>query len=147
MFRFDGLLLLCLAPNRQLLPENVTMLTFDPERHVNNSEFAEALRRFYPTNPPMPALTNPLLASWETDDDALGSHIHTKYYHLPKWIIPTSTIISIRTLVPQPPQDPHSKDARTFIIQTIDREYVLRAPTAELFDRYHPIGISISSHT
>ncbi|KAI9347634.1 hypothetical protein BDR26DRAFT_48443 [Obelidium mucronatum] len=136
MFRFDGLLLLCLAPTRQLLPENITLLTFDPLRHANNAEFADALRRFYPTNPPMPALTNPLLASYETDDDALGSHITTKYYHMPKWIIPTSTIISIRTLVPQPPKDPDSKLSRTFIIETIDREYVLRAPTAELFNRW-----------
>ncbi|ORY36456.1 hypothetical protein BCR33DRAFT_855200 [Rhizoclosmatium globosum] len=82
----------------------------------------------------MPALTNPLIASYENDD--VGSAIITRYYHLPKWIIPTESILSIRTLVPHPPTDPWSKAARTFILVTIEREYVLRAPTPELFQRW-----------
>ncbi|KAJ3246683.1 hypothetical protein HDU78_006433 [Chytriomyces hyalinus] len=138
VFRFDGLLLLCLSPKRQKLPDNVTMLTFDPSRHLadgsqTGAEFADALRRFYPTTPPMPALTNPLIASY---DEFSSDVIYTKYYHMPKWIVPTSTITSIRTLVPFPPKDPSSTIARTFVIQTIDRDYVLRAPTAELFNRW-----------
>ncbi|KAI8621831.1 hypothetical protein BC830DRAFT_77286 [Chytriomyces sp. MP71] len=115
------------------------MLTFEPAKHLasgarTGGEFADALRRFYPTNPPMPALTNPLIASYDNDN---GSDlIYTKYYHMPKWIIPTSSISSIRTLVPHPPRDPSSAVARTFIIQTLDRDYVLRAPSAELFSRW-----------
>ncbi|KAJ3237416.1 hypothetical protein HDU81_009514 [Chytriomyces hyalinus] len=81
----------------------------------------------------MPALTNPLIASY---DEFSSDVIYTKYYHMPKWIVPTSTITSIRTLVPFPPKDPNSTIARTFVIQTIDRDYVLRAPTAELFNRW-----------
>ncbi|KAJ3066180.1 phosphatidyl inositol kinase, partial [Podochytrium sp. JEL0797] len=136
MFRFNGHLLLCLSTKRQTLPGNATMLTFNPSLHGNSTKFEESLNRFYPTTPPMPSLTNPLLAEWDFEDDSVGSTITTPYYHMPKWIIPVSEITCIRTLCPHPAEHPDSKPARTFIVQTGEREYVLRAPTAELFTRW-----------
>ncbi|KAI9357273.1 hypothetical protein DFJ73DRAFT_821143 [Zopfochytrium polystomum] len=84
LFRFDGLLLICLSPKRHRLPEHINLLTFDPARHGSNqyaTEFAAALRRFYPTDPPMPALTNPLIASYSADGNP---EVFAKYYHIPK---------------------------------------------------------------
>ncbi|KAJ3104742.1 hypothetical protein HDU97_008921 [Phlyctochytrium planicorne] len=139
LFRFDGLLLICLAPKRHRLPDHINLLTFDPARHTRSNasgEFMAALGRFYPTNPPMPALTNPLIASYQ-GENASGSNpdIYTKYYHMPKWIIPTASMQSIQTPSASS-KDPESKAARTFIIRTQSRDYVLRASTAAEFRRW-----------
>ncbi|KAJ3108725.1 hypothetical protein HDU97_000123 [Phlyctochytrium planicorne] len=139
LFRFDGLLLICLAPKRHKLPEHINLLTFDPARHTRSavaSEFMSALGRFYPTNPPMPALTNPLIASHNGDrSESSNPDIYTKYYHMPKWIIPTAAMLSVQSLV-SPSMDPESKAARTFVIHTHNRNYVLRAPSAAEFRRW-----------
>ncbi|KAJ3208301.1 hypothetical protein HDU67_006815 [Dinochytrium kinnereticum] len=137
LFRFDGLLLICLSPKKHRLPEHINLLTFDPARHSKTSvsnEFISALGRFYPTNPPMPALTNPLIASYsEGRSESSNPDVYTKYYHMPKWIIPTAAMQSIHS---SPSKDPESKAARTFVIHTQNREYVLRAPTAAEFRRW-----------
>ncbi|KAJ3111287.1 hypothetical protein HDU96_005822 [Phlyctochytrium bullatum] len=139
LFRFDGLLLICLGPKKHKLPDHINLMTFDPERHARSgaaNEFASALKRFYPTNPPMPALTNPLLASFSEGKDSSNPDVYTKYYHMPKWIIPTAAIQSIESAVQNPARDPESKASRTFILHTSNREYVLRAPTAAEYRRW-----------
>ncbi|KAJ3196680.1 hypothetical protein HK101_008134, partial [Irineochytrium annulatum] len=140
LFRFDGLLLICLSPKRHKLPDHINLLTFDPARHTQGSrsnEFISALGRFYPTNPPMPALTNPLIASWNENGGRDGNpDIYTKYYHMPKWIIPTAAMLSVKASQGANPRDPESKLSRTFTIETHGRDYVLRAPSASEFKRW-----------
>ncbi|KAI9362421.1 hypothetical protein DFJ73DRAFT_812285 [Zopfochytrium polystomum] len=114
-----------------------------------SQEFASALTRFYPTDPPMPALTNPLIASYEGENepDHYGNpDIYTKYYHMPKWIISSSMVVSVRSLAQNPLQDPESKLSRTFVIETQHREYILRAPTAAEFRRWTFLLSRMSAH-
>ncbi|KAJ1561976.1 hypothetical protein HK096_002611 [Nowakowskiella sp. JEL0078] len=140
LFRFDGFVLLCLSSKRQKLPDFINMLQFDPARFRGTpiaEEFVKALGHFYPGDPPTPALSNPLIAAHselEVNDDK--SDIYTKYYHLPKWILPTTEMQSIRSIVEHPVADPSSPDACTFIIQCKQRDYVLRAPTEVEYKRW-----------
>ncbi|TPX61239.1 hypothetical protein SpCBS45565_g07303 [Spizellomyces sp. 'palustris'] len=139
LFRFDGVLLICLSPKEYRLPANSNLLTFSPDKFQDNNmgrEFAQALQRFYPTDPPMPSLTNPLVASIGEDSKDGKPDIWAKGYYLPKWIIPTSSIISVRSLVKQPPKDPEAKKSRTFIVRTKSKDYVLCAPSAQEFKRW-----------
>ncbi|KAJ1555970.1 hypothetical protein HK405_009619 [Cladochytrium tenue] len=132
LFRFDGLLLVCLSPKRQRLPEHINLMTFDPERHLSgdrSDEFISALKHFYPTSPPMPALTNPLVASYTQNGNP---DIYTKYFHAPKWIVPTAAILSVRAMAASA-DDAHS---RSFVIQTEKRNYVLRAASVREFRRW-----------
>ncbi|KAJ1548464.1 hypothetical protein HK405_003087 [Cladochytrium tenue] len=132
LFRFDGLLLVCLSPKRQRLPEHINLMTFDPERHLSgdrSDEFISALKHFYPTSPPTPALTNPLVASYTHSGNP---DIYTKYFHAPKWIVPTAAILSVRAMAASA-NDAHS---RSFVIQTEKRNYVLRAASVREFRRW-----------
>ncbi|KAI8809771.1 hypothetical protein BJ742DRAFT_223350 [Cladochytrium replicatum] len=143
LFRFDGYILLCLSPKRERLPEHIKLLQFDPARFRGTEyadEFVSSLGHFYPGDPPSPALTNPLIAA-PTEKDIeegqdLGPEIFTKYYYLPKWIIPTQEIKSVRAVVKQPAKDPESPKGRSFIIRTAKRDYILRAPTGVEFQRW-----------
>ncbi|KAJ3110676.1 hypothetical protein HK098_000450, partial [Nowakowskiella sp. JEL0407] len=152
LFRFDGFLFLCLSPKRQKLPDHINLLQFDPARFKDTemaNEFVRALGEFYPGDPPTPALTNPLIAAHsEKEHSANGANpdIYTKFYHLPKWIVPTSEMESVRAIVPQPPQDPESLDARTFLIRTQKRDYVLRAPNGAEFRRWTFLLTRMSKH-
>ncbi|KAJ1569982.1 hypothetical protein HK096_007320, partial [Nowakowskiella sp. JEL0078] len=140
LFRFDGFVLLCLSPKRQRLPDHINLLQFDPKRFQDTpmaADFVNCLGHFYPGDPPTPALTNPLIAAHtERDIESDKPDIYTKFYHLPKWIIPASDMQSIRAVVPQPPKYPDSADGRTFLIQTKHRDYILRSINAVDYRRW-----------
>lgn len=130
-------MLVCLSPKEYRLPPHTSIRTFTPEESENpalDREFGEALRNFYPSNPPFPYLTNPLIAGSVNGESR--PDVGAVVYHVPKWIIPTSHIISIRSIVRQPPSDPNTKKARTFIVRTRLRDYTLLAPTADEFRRW-----------
>ncbi|KAI8812506.1 hypothetical protein BJ742DRAFT_21043 [Cladochytrium replicatum] len=143
LFRFDGIILLCLSPSRERLPEHLKLFQFDPARFRGSpyaAQFVDALTHFYPGDPPTPALTNPLIAApSERDMDEggdLGPDWYTKFYYLPKWIIPTQDVESVRAVVKQPAKDPEAAQSRTFVVRTAKRDYVLRAPDAMEFQRW-----------
>ncbi|KAJ1560610.1 hypothetical protein HK405_006506, partial [Cladochytrium tenue] len=65
---------------------------------------------------------------------------------MPKWVISSSMVTSVRSLVPDPSWEPESKFSRTFVVQTPQREYVLRAPTAAEFRRWTFLLSRMSMH-
>ncbi|KAI8809772.1 hypothetical protein BJ742DRAFT_803631 [Cladochytrium replicatum] len=143
LFRFDGIILLCLSPSRERLPEHLKLFQFDPARFRGSPyapQFVDALTHFYPGDPPTPALTNPLIAAPSERDMEEGSDLgpdwYTKFYYLPKWIIPTQDVESVRAVVKQPAKDPEAAQSRTFVVRTAKRDYVLRAPDAIEFQRW-----------
>ncbi|KAJ3019898.1 hypothetical protein HKX48_001622 [Thoreauomyces humboldtii] len=98
----------------------------------DGDDFAQAVRLHYPT-PPIHAIPNTLLSE---ADEAGNPIAKSKVFFLPKFTIPTSSILSVRSVVQQPSPTPNAKKSRTFIIRTKFRDYTLCAPTADDFRRW-----------
>ncbi|KAJ3090344.1 hypothetical protein HK102_004035 [Quaeritorhiza haematococci] len=152
LVRFDGLLLICLSPKRIRLPDNLTLPDFDPFHYTSSpnpplpTEFIRAIEKCYPIATPLTTtLTNPLIAApvnsksgGDGDESSGGANpdVAGKYYLAPKWVIPSASILQVRAIVQQPPKEPESRRARTFIVRTAERDYVFRAPSARDYTRW-----------
>ncbi|KAI8919194.1 hypothetical protein DFJ77DRAFT_265846 [Powellomyces hirtus] len=134
LFRCDGILLVCLSIKSIPLPYQADISTCRTEDFYREDDnFLKTVKRYYPTDPPLPVIPNMLLA--DPDADGIPQEDSRNFY-VPKWIIATSSILSVRSLVPHPHPMPQTKKARTFIIRTRARDYTLCAPTAEEFRRW-----------
>jgi len=150
IFRFDGIMLICLSPQRIPLPFNKNLSNFDPSDFfdpTNRDIYKKMLTRYYPSNPSMPELTNPLIACANKRNNRRGvgrvnPDMHSPHYHVPKWIIPITSITGFRANLPNS-KSLKSNLSRTFTIKTDDRNYVLRAPNPTTFVQWMTIGEGI----
>jgi hypothetical protein len=105
-FRFDGTHLVCLRPKREkVAPRTV--------RYLQPRTFEEG---FYNTDPPLPRVGHPLIATADPDNSGW-----TRYYQAPKWVIPVSQIEDVTLLTRR-----GVKVRECFAIITKQRQYVLR---------------------
>ncbi|KAI8822961.1 uncharacterized protein EV422DRAFT_386370 [Fimicolochytrium jonesii] len=125
LFRCDGTLLICMSAKFVTLPAGSSFA--DIQRHfpIVFDEFVEAIRRFYPGGKGIGSLAYALLTT----------HKPGKFY-IPKWIIPIWTINYVKAIVRQPAANPENKLARSFLICTSERDYVVCAPSADDFRRW-----------
>ncbi|KAJ3146349.1 Cytoplasmic dynein 2 heavy chain 1 [Geranomyces michiganensis] len=131
LFRCDGILFVCLSPREVPLPRNADLAKIRTETFYDEKDdFLDYVRRYYPS---LPVFPNTLIA--EGDADGVPQEDGRNYY-APKWIIPASSILSVRSLIQHPAPMPTAKKARTFIIRTRGRDYTLCAPTPEEFRRW-----------
>ncbi|KAJ3150153.1 hypothetical protein HDU89_003241 [Geranomyces variabilis] len=131
LFRCDGILLVCLSPREVPLPRNADLSKIRTETYYDEKDdFLDYVRRYYLA---LPVFPNTLIA--EGDAEGIPQE-DGRNYCAPKWIIPTSSILSVRSLIQHPAPMPNAKKARTFIIRTRRRDYTLCAPTPEEFRRW-----------
>ncbi|KAJ3176375.1 hypothetical protein HDU87_005243 [Geranomyces variabilis] len=131
LFRCDGILLVCLSSREVPLPRNADLSKIRTETYYDEKDdFLDYVRRYYPA---LPVFPNTLIA--EGDAEGIPQE-DGRNYCAPKWIIPTSSILSVRSLIQHPAPMPNAKKARTFIIRTRGRDYTLCAPTPEEFRKW-----------
>jgi hypothetical protein len=172
IFRLDGLHFVCLTTKKAKFGnDQLNFANFDPVRHGSkisqvSKMFASTISKTTPINPPLPIHTSPLLApalshspfssssskSSGTQESALPD-IYEKYYLVPKFVIPVSQILRVRSLIQHPPRDETHKLARTFIVEILInealadslqgtdsnakvKEIILQAPTVEEYKRW-----------
>ncbi|KAJ3392728.1 hypothetical protein HDU92_008231 [Lobulomyces angularis] len=146
LIRCDGILLVCLSPKKIKLPDGLTMALFNPLTYSAADEFLpmdflNMLKKLYPTYPaPIIQLMSPLIAAISEefgDEDEYGiPDSKSKYFLMPKWVIPLSSIKQIRSIVQQPAKEPESKKACSFVVRTSTRDYLLRAEDSKSFFRW-----------
>jgi hypothetical protein len=105
-FRFDGSYLVCLRPRRERLAANTVRL-LQPQSPDDG---------FYDTQPPLPMIGHPLIATEAADGSGW-----VRYYQAPKWVIPIADMVDISLVTRR-----GIKVRECFAIITRERQYVLR---------------------
>ncbi|KAI9230417.1 MAG: hypothetical protein DHS80DRAFT_21399 [Piptocephalis tieghemiana] len=117
-FRFDGTHLVCLRPKSiRVAAHSIRML--------RPSEAADPSVGFYGTQPPLPKINHPLLATPEGPTPPRGKpgalRQWVKFYQAPKWVIPITEIKEVSLLTRK-----GIKVRECFCIRTPEREHVMR---------------------
>ncbi|ORX97198.1 hypothetical protein K493DRAFT_314172 [Basidiobolus meristosporus CBS 931.73] len=122
-FRIDGFMLVCLEKKKiKVEPKTVILAKYST---ANGLQSDPGLRRhFYPTSPPLPHISHPLVATASSVEDNTGVDQYVDYYQPPKWVIPLSDILAVTLLARN-----GFKVRKCFAIHTAERKYILRAET------------------
>ncbi|ORX81914.1 hypothetical protein K493DRAFT_370763 [Basidiobolus meristosporus CBS 931.73] len=118
-FRTDGFLLVCLTTKKiKVNPGSVLLASY------TTAEDPELLAHFYPTSPPLPRISHPLIATACIGGKTPDHGQYVDFYQPPKWIIPLSDVLEVTLLTRN-----RYKMKKCFVIHTSERKYILRART------------------
>jgi len=153
LFRFDGLILTCLSQSKQRIPGNSNLLNFQPiflkDGIQESIDFINTIGGFYPNNPALPEVVNPLVALEKSTSQSGVPDLKSRQYYYPKWMLNMYEIESIQPLLSIQNNVRGNNDIAsilrsnnqdqnelTFIITTRTISYILRAPNNRDFNRW-----------
>ncbi|KAK9708248.1 hypothetical protein K7432_009763 [Basidiobolus ranarum] len=123
-FRTDGFMLVCLEKKKvKVQPKTIILAKYSTPDDLQTRD-PELRELFYPTNPPLPHISHPLVATASPIEDSIRPGQYVEFYQPPKWIIPLSDILAVTLLARN-----GYKVKRCFVIYTSERKYILRAQT------------------